>query len=444
MDKPDVRFVAHLEPPRSLEAYHQETGRAGRDGLPADAWMTYGLQDFAIMRSMINGNEADDRRKFVEHRKLDAIMAFLETPSCRRQALLSYFGESIEPCANCDTCSNPPDTWDGTVAAQKALSNIFRTGQRFGAKHLANVLKGKHNGRTEQFGHDQLSTFGIGEELSNQEWRSVYRQLASSGLLDVDIEGHGGLKLNERSWQVLRGEKSVTLRTDPIMLKPSRRKTKGERIDEDGAISTSEARQLFEALRAKRQELAEERGVPPYAVFTDRTLLEMVRYRPKDLDEISRLSGIGAVKLESFGGIFLDLLKGHEALHGRPDDVPMHPKALDTAKQKSSGPNETVRETATLFKEYGDVETVAQKRALKPSTIWGHLTQAVTHGLLDWQQACALSEEEVSEIRDAITAFRSRGIMELTPVHEELGGRFDYPILRLVRAGLMRKEGMHV
>lgn len=440
VDKPDVRFVAHLEPPRSLEAFHQETGRAGRDGLPANAWMTYGLQDFAIMRSMINGNEADDRRKFVEHRKLDSIMAFLETPTCRRQALLSYFGEAIDPCGNCDTCTSPPDTWDGTVAAQKALSNIFRTGQRFGAKHLANVLKGKMSKRTEQFGHDQLSTFGIGEELSNQEWRSVYRQLGSSGLLDVDIEGHGALKLNEKSWQVLRGELPVTLRTDPIMTKPSRRKTRGERIDEEGAIATSEARHLFEALRVKRQELAEERGVPPYAVFPDRTLLEMVRYRPANPEEFSRLSGVGAVKLESFGAIFLDLIKGHEAIHGRPDDVPVHPKAFDMPTPgKTEAINDTIRETVSIFQECRNVEDVAERRALKPSTIWGHLLKAVTHGLLTWQSACNLSDEEIHEIRDVITAFRSKGIMELTPVHEELGGRFDYPLLRIVRAGIVRK-----
>jgi len=439
VDKPDVRFVAHLEPPRSLEAYHQETGRAGRDGLPADAWMTYGLQDFAIMRSMIVGGDADDRRKFVEHRKLDSIMAFLEAPGCRRQALLSYFGESIEPCRNCDTCAQPPKTWNGTVAAQKALSNIFRTGQRFGAKHLADVLKGETSKRISQLGHDQLSTYGIGDELSGGEWRSVYRQLGASGLLEVDIEGHGALHLNENSWQVLRGEREVVLRTDPVVPKVSRRRTRGERIDEEGTLATSEARILFDALRAKRAELASERGIPPYAVFPDRTLLEMVRYRPSALADLGLLSGIGEMKLQSFGETFLAVLEGHEAINGRPDDLPPLPQQRSTAKPARKGASESALESARAFTRLGNVEEVAQERNLKASTVWIHLASAVSSGEYDWRDLCVLEEDAVREIRDVMTAFRTRGIMELSPVHEELQGRYDYGLLRIIRNGLNRE-----
>lgn len=227
VDKPNVRFVCHVEPPKSLEAYHQETGRGGRDGLPASAWMCFGLQDIAILRSMIDSGEANATRKRVERHKLGALFAFLETAGCRRQSLLGYFGEHIEPCGNCDNCLSPVETWDGTEAAQKALSNIYRTEQRFGSNYLVQVLTGKTSDRIERFGHHRVSTFGIGADMTQDQWKSIYRQLTAAGLVTVDMERHSALTLNERSWPVLKGEQEVRLRTDPVLPRKSKKKNHG-------------------------------------------------------------------------------------------------------------------------------------------------------------------------------------------------------------------------
>ncbi len=217
IDKPDVRFVAHLDLPKSLEAYYQETGRAGRDGLPADAWMTYGLQDAVLLRRMMEGGDADEMHRRRESQQLDAILAWCEVTGCRRQALLRYFGEELPaPCGNCDTCLEPPETFDGTVAAQKALSCAARTGQRFGASHLINVLRGSQNERVQSLGHDQVSTYGIGTELDAVAWRGVFRQLVAAGLLAVDPDGYGGLRLTDAAWPVLRGEQTLQLRRDAV------------------------------------------------------------------------------------------------------------------------------------------------------------------------------------------------------------------------------------
>lgn len=271
IDKPNVRFVAHTDLPKSLEAYYQESGRAGRDGLPATAWMVYGLQDVVKLRQMMSDSVGDEMYKRVERQKLDAMLGLCEIVNCRRQALLAYFGDELkEPCGNCDTCLVPVETWDATEAAQKALSCVYRTGQRFGAGHLVDVLLGKDNARVQQFDHQQLSTYGVGKDLSANQWKSVYRQLIAREVLNVDAEGYGSIKLTESSRPVLLGEEKLFLRKDPDqkIQKKDKNKSKIGLEGEDLA--------LWEALRTHRKELADEQGVPPYVIFHDATLLEMV------------------------------------------------------------------------------------------------------------------------------------------------------------------------
>jgi ATP-dependent DNA helicase RecQ len=314
IDKPDVRFVAHLDLPKSLEAYHQETGRAGRDGAPADAWMTYGLGDVVRLRGLIDGSESNEERKVVERRKLDALLAYCEVASCRRQALLHYFGETLrEPCGRCDTCLEPVSTWDATVAAQKALSAVYRTGQKFGAQHLVDVLIGRTTEKTDRFQHQRLPTFGVGAELDDQAWRSVFRQLTARGLLSVDIAGHNGLRLTERATPVLRGEEPVLLRHDR---KPAGRSPRGPRKSSSslpagigGAASEPVARR-FEILRALRKSLAESAKVPPYVIFHDSTLWGIAAANPQRLDDLATVAGIGETKLQRYGEDVLRALGG--------------------------------------------------------------------------------------------------------------------------------------
>jgi ATP-dependent DNA helicase RecQ len=309
IDKPDVRFVAHLDLPKSLEAYYQETGRAGRDGLPADAWMSYGYGDAVLIRQLVERSEASSERKRIEHLKLNALLGYCETTECRRKVLLRYFGEELAgTCGNCDTCLDPVETYDGTTLAQKALSNVYRTGQSFGAAYLADVLTGVENERMRRNGHDAVSTFGIGGELDRAKWMSVYRQLVAAGLLEVEPE-HGGLRLSPPSKAVLKGERRVELRRDPARIggspSPAERKRRGAPEDElDGEVE----RELFDALREKRREIAQRKKVPAFVIFHDRTLAEMARRRPSSLPELRTISGVGEAKLESYGKDFLEVI----------------------------------------------------------------------------------------------------------------------------------------
>ncbi|HEX5054926.1 MAG TPA: DNA helicase RecQ [Gammaproteobacteria bacterium] len=308
IDKLNVRFVAHLNLPKSIEAYYQETGRSGRDGLPANAWMMYGLQDVITLRQMLETSDADEAHKRVERHKLDGMLGFCELTSCRRQALLAYFGDSLPgPCGNCDTCLAPPESWDATVSAQKALSCVYRTGQRFGVNYLIDILLGKNDARIERFGHDQLPTFGVGQEHSEQEWRGIFRQLISRGLLAVDLEGHGGLRLTDACRPILRGAEQLWLRRDVKIEKVKGRKAKAAAQ----AFATDADTRLWEALRARRLELAKAQGVPPYVVFHDATLAEMVARRPRTLSEFSEISGVGQRKLAAYGEHFLDVIRSH-------------------------------------------------------------------------------------------------------------------------------------
>ncbi|NCC95703.1 MAG: DNA helicase RecQ [Synergistales bacterium] len=304
IDKPDVRFVAHLDMPKSLAAYYQETGRAGRDGLPADAWMAYGMADVTGQLRLIEMSDGDRAFKTINRQNLDVMLGYCETTECRRKTLLSFFGDSCTvPCGNCDTCNNPVSNWDGTIQAQKALSCVYRTGQTYGAGHLIDVLLGKNTPKVIEAGHDSVSTFGIGKEMDEKRWRSVFRQLLALGLVMLDPQGYGGLRLCRESKPVLKGERSVYFRFDPEKARTSRveAKTKERPAVADGS--------LWEALRAKRMELAKAQGVPAYVIFHDSTMLEIAQCMPRTLDELGCIEGIGCKKLELYGPAFLDVLE---------------------------------------------------------------------------------------------------------------------------------------
>ncbi len=306
IDKPDVRFVAHLDLPKSLEAYYQETGRAGRDGEPAEAWMTYGLNDVVIHRQRIDESEAGEEQKRIERGKLDALLAWCETAECRRTRLLAYFAEAREGrCGNCDTCLEPPEMWDGTVAAQKAMSAALRTGQRFGAGHLIDLLRGKTSERMQQLGHDALPTFGVGADLDEAGWRSVFRQLLAAGLLHADAQAYGALKLTEAARPVLKGETALSLRRQ----RKAKKSAPAGRWSRQGPSAPADADPaLFAALRAWRAEQARAQGKPAYVILNDKTLHELAAHRPASPEALLETHGIGAAKAERYGAELLALI----------------------------------------------------------------------------------------------------------------------------------------
>lgn len=305
IDKPDVRFVAHTDLPKSLEGYYQETGRAGRDGEPAQAWLAYGLGDVVLLKQMIEQGEASEERKRLERRKLDQLLGYCESMQCRRQVLLAGFGENYpKPCGNCDNCLTPAASWDATDAARKALSCVYRSGQRFGAAHLIEVLRGADTERIRQLGHDRLSTYGIGADLDAAMWRGVFRQLVAASVLEVDAEGYGGLRLTAASKPILQGQQTVMLRKDSPRLRQRER---------GGSPVAAEVAELdlplFQALRQLRAQLAKEQNVPAYVIFHDATLRNIAQQRPADLRALARVGGVGGSKLERYGPALLEVVR---------------------------------------------------------------------------------------------------------------------------------------
>nr|WP_308121548.1 DNA helicase RecQ [Actinotalea ferrariae] len=360
IDKPDVRFVAHLDLPKSVEGYYQETGRAGRDGLPSTAWLAYGLQDVVQQRRMIDTSEGDAAHKRRLSAHLDAMLALCETVSCRRVQLLAYFGQTSEPCGNCDTCLSPPQTWDGTVAAQKLLSTVVRLdqrGQRYGAGHLVDILLGRETPRVQQLGHTALSVFGVGTDLSEPDWRGVVRQVLAQGLLAVDGDGYGTLRLTDAGAEVLRGARQVPLRREAARAARTRSGRKASAAVTGPELSAA-GNDVFELLRAWRAATAKEQGVPAYVVFHDATLREIAARLPRTLDELGSVSGVGRAKLERYGPQLLVALGGDDAgqvdrgrddarqddaEHGdaEQDDVGQDDVGQDDVGQDDTGQNDT-------------------------------------------------------------------------------------------------------
>jgi len=406
IDKPDVRFVAHLSLPKSIEAYYQETGRAGRDGAPANAWMAYGLQDVITLRQMAENNDSSEQFKRILHTKLETMLALCEQRHCRRQSILAYFDETLkEPCGNCDTCLTPPEAWDATEAARKALSCVYKTGQRFGVTYLSDILLGKTNDRVISNGHDKLGVFGIGKELDAKQWRNLYRQLITRNLLTVDVQGHGSLLLHESCRAVLKGDESLHLRKQTVQTKSKASKSK---------VSVSNS-QLWEALRATRKRLSEELGVPPFVIFHDATLMDMMDRMPLTHEQMARVSGVGATKLENYADEFLAVLVDHND------------------QQSPAGKTDTLDETYQLFKCGMDAEAIASHRDLSLTTVYNHLAKLIQQGQLLLNDVINISPQDIATIQNAIIELGDEA-NKLKPVFEYLDGGFSYEILRCVKA----------
>ncbi|MFM1814880.1 MAG: ATP-dependent helicase RecQ [Pseudomonadota bacterium] len=416
IDKPDVRFVAHLNLPKTIEAYYQETGRAGRDGEPANAWLAYRLADVMQLRSWIDKSEGSEAFKKVQRQKLDALIGLAELVSCRRQALLAYFGEAMrEPCGNCDNCLSPPRTEDGTVLAQKALSAVFRTGERFGVGYLVDVLQGKPVERIIRNGHDRLSVFGIGADVDSSNWRSMFRQLTAAGYLAGDTDGYGTLQLGERARSLLKGEVQFLRRLAQAV--PRRKKSAAARDTSLKVAHENEA--LFQALKALRLRLAASAKVPPYVICHDRTLVEIATIRPATEARLAEINGLGARKIARYGAAFLETVTRFAA--EQPDDRRL---------------SATARQSLTRLRSGQPAEEIAAERGIELSTVYGHLAEAIEAGLVTLEDAVEL---EAGELDEVVAVFERLGTMDsgkLGPAHGALEGRYDYGVLKCVMASL--------
>ncbi len=415
IDKPDVRFVAHLNLPKSIEAYYQETGRAGRDGEPANSWMAYGLNDVITYQQWIDQSNASDQQKRLERQKLDALLGLFEASGCRRQRLLSYFGEVLESgCGNCDNCLSPPETMDGKEAAQKALSTVYRTGQRFGVSYLIKVLLGKDDERILANQHDQISTFGIGREFSDKEWRGVFRQLIAQGFLISDTEIYGGLKMSDTCRPLLKGDLPFELRR---LRKQSRPDKKRREVSSTISVGNMP---LWEALVAARIELALEQKVPPYVICHNKTLYELVAKRPASSQDLYDISGLAERKIARYGKKFLDVIAQ------TPVIALLDNKLSDTVNQS----------LYSLHQGHKPAE-IADERNLQLATVHGHLAEAIEAGVIELDVLDELDEIAVEEISTALEEQNALETGQLKPCFEALDGRYNYGLLKCVLADRM-------
>ncbi|UYP28976.1 DNA helicase RecQ [Pseudomonas sp. Z8(2022)] len=413
IDKPNVRFVCHLDLPKSLEAYYQETGRAGRDGLPADAWMAYGLQDVIFLKQMLANSDGDERHKRIEQHKLDAMLALCEETRCRRQALLAYFDEELpQPCGHCDNCIDGVETWDATEPARQALSAIYRSGQRYGVGHLVDILLGRDNEKIRAAGHQHLAVFGVGKGFSEVEWRTLFRQLVARGLADVDLEGFGGLRLDESCRPLLRGEVSLQLRREPKPAQAAKASSSAA-----SQLVRGHERDMWEALRSLRRKLAEEHSVPPYVIFPDATLLEMLRSQPSSLSEMAEVSGVGARKLERYGQAFLEVLNG---------------AAADAARAPVA---DLRHELVSLARAGMTPAQIAGQLKCTEKNVYSLLAEAIAEQQLTLEQALDLPEELLGEIQESFLDGEGElpAVSEIAPL---FAGRVDEAVLYCVRAAL--------
>jgi ATP-dependent DNA helicase RecQ len=414
IDKPDVRFVAHLNLPKSIEAYYQETGRAGRDGDPANAWLSYGLQDVIQLRQWIAQGDGAETFKQTQRQKLDALIGLCEMVGCRRQALLAYFGESrSEPCGNCDNCLSPPETSDGTVPAQKALSAVYRTGQRYGVGYLVDVLEGKADERVLRNGHDRLSVFGIGKDTDASAWRALFRQLAAAGYLTGDQEGYGTLLLTDKARPLLRGAERFMVRIAPQREK----RAKGKREAKSASLVAPADQTLFAALKALRLRLATDAKLPPYVICHDRTLAELASKRPATKTDLHDITGLGASKIKRYGAAFLETIAGFKA----------HPLLENRLSA-------TVNQTLALHLQGLDAERIAAERRIETSTVYGHFAEAIEAGLLEARAVLPLDDAEIDEILGVFERLGTLDSGKLGPAHAAMDGRFDNGILKCLLA----------
>ena len=413
IDKPDVRFVAHLSLPKSIESYYQETGRAGRDGTAANAWMAYGMPDMVLQRQMVENSDGGEQYKQIQVQKLNALLGYCELVTCRRQSVLAYFGEQQEPCGNCDNCLSPPKTWDGTEAARKALSTVYRCGQRFGVTYLINVLLGKSDERIIRFGHDKVSTFGIGTELNANQWKGVFRQLIAMNYLTVEGE-FNSLKLTASCRPILKGEQAIQLRELRKSTSKSKTKAKANKIDLS-ALSTSDL-SLLESLKQLRSSLAKEQNVPAYVICHDASLRQITTVRPSSLEQLAEISGFGEKKVNQYGQQIIEIVANY----------PREAKALSS----------TEAATLELFNTHGSVEAVANARGLAPTTILRHLSSAIEIGACQLEQVIVIPAEEVERIASAVKELNALEERKLKPLYEKLEERFDYVTLSCVCAHL--------